>query len=326
MSSTTLAIQVLERLLSHDSLKQHLQFVHIQRFLELTSRIWPEIVPPGQPQPLSLPPKVAGFLASVLNLDTSVIQLTWHAFSDLAEENHIDPSHTSLDDTFRIHARPYQIECHTRYYHNYYVQNAKELDAERQYYSFEIPRLIHVFESSYVDLELCKYFGVQLALSHGTCQGISRVYNMALGASDLPNGFRLASELSGDLVLDAFLLHAILQDKKSRRETLLLPHHGYQNHRFDRVLAQRNYRMAGTGQDMWAHACNQCMKIYQGEDGNWCKSFTLSFLPVFLTLRQIESLLVFMMESRFGTYAALYMTVWKPSAPSATTSVFPIAI
>ncbi|KAJ7622543.1 hypothetical protein B0H17DRAFT_964274 [Mycena rosella] len=27
--------------------------------------------------------------------------------------------------------------------------------------------------------------------------------------------------------------------------------------------------MAGTGQDMWAHACNPCMKIYQGEDGNW---------------------------------------------------------
>lgn len=106
----------------------------------------------------------------------------------------------------------------------------------------------------------------------GTCQGISRVYNQALGVSDIPNASRLSNELNGDLVLDSFLLYAILQDKNGQRETLSLPHHGYKEHRFDEALAERNYRMAGTGQPMWAHACNQCMKVYQGDDGNWCKN------------------------------------------------------
>ncbi|KAJ7439728.1 hypothetical protein B0H11DRAFT_1687812, partial [Mycena galericulata] len=159
--------------------------------------------------------------------------------------------------------------CHTRYYNNYFVRNASESSAKREYYSQDMPQLIHLTESTYVEPDLCRYFGFQMAQSHGTCQGISRVYNQALGVSDLPNASRLVNELTGDHVLDAFLLYAILKDKNGRREPLSLPHHGHQDHRFDEALAERNYRMAGTGQPMWAHACNRCMKIYQGEDRNW---------------------------------------------------------
>jgi hypothetical protein len=115
------------------------------------------------------------------------------------------------------------------------------------------------------------------SMSSDTCQGIARVYNKVLGASNLPNASRLSVELTGELVLDTFLLHVILHDKQSRREILSLPHKGYQNHRFDEALAERNRRMAGTGQDMWAHTCNRCMKIYQGEDGGWCKSISLVY-------------------------------------------------
>ncbi|KAJ7503848.1 hypothetical protein B0H11DRAFT_1613914, partial [Mycena galericulata] len=163
----------------------------------------------------------------------------------------------------------YCRSCHTRYYNNYFVRNASESSAKREYYSQDMPQLIHLTESTYVEPDLCRYFGFQMAQSHGTCQGISRVYNQALGVSDLPNASRLVNELTGDHVLDAFLLYAILKVKNGRREPLSLPHHGHQDHRFDEALAERNYRMAGTGQPMWAHACNRCMKIYQGEDGNW---------------------------------------------------------
>ncbi|KAJ7234697.1 hypothetical protein C8J57DRAFT_1089536, partial [Mycena rebaudengoi] len=159
--------------------------------------------------------------------------------------------------------------CHTRYYNNYSVEQASNPSAQRQYYNHDMPRFIHVFETCFVELQLCTYFEVQMALAHVTCQGISRVYNMSLGASEIPTASQLLNELSGDLVLEAFLLHSVLRDKQERQEVLFLPHHTYQNHRLDHVLAERNLRMAGTGQEMWAHACNRCMKIYKGEDDNW---------------------------------------------------------
>ncbi|KAJ7705050.1 hypothetical protein B0H17DRAFT_1126652 [Mycena rosella] len=102
------------------------------------------------------------------------------------------------------------------------------------------------------------------------CQGIAHVYNSALAhTSETPSASRLKDKLAGDLVLESFFLHAILHDKTHHNEPLVLPHHGPQNHRFDEVLAERNYRMVGTGQEMWAHTCHRCTKIYQGEDGNW---------------------------------------------------------
>ncbi|KAJ7612384.1 hypothetical protein DFH06DRAFT_1345128 [Mycena polygramma] len=287
MTSTTTAVQILGRLLQHDSLRDNLQFFHVQRFFEFTHRIWAEIVPPNEARPVTLPPLVAGFIASVLDLDCSVVQLTWHAFADLAEASHLAVQPVSLDDAFRIHARPYKIGaepllppissclfcpssplkepiivegrlftlrrgvlpifskslycrgCHTRYYNNYFVRDAKQPNARREYYSKDPPLLLHVHESTYVDTELCRYFSIQMSQSQ-----------------DLP-------------VLDAFLLHSILRDKNSRQEILSLPHGGPQNHRYNEALAERNYRMAGTGQPMWAHACHRCVKIYQGEDGNW---------------------------------------------------------
>ncbi|KAJ7323238.1 hypothetical protein DFH08DRAFT_711918, partial [Mycena albidolilacea] len=163
----------------------------------------------------------------------------------------------------------YCRSCHIRYYDNYFVRNASQETAQREYYTHEVPQFIHLTESTYVEPALCWFFTVQMALEHGTCQGIARVYNLTLGSSDLPNGSRLSHDLTGDHVLDSFILFTLLQDKQIRREALTLPHHGYQNHRFDQAMAERNARMAGNGQPMWAHACGRCMKLYQGEDGNW---------------------------------------------------------
>ncbi|KAF7370162.1 hypothetical protein MSAN_00646600 [Mycena sanguinolenta] len=110
-----------------------------------------------------------------------------------------------------------------------------------------------------------------MAISHTPCQAIAQVYNSALGnlSSTIPNSSRLLHQLDGELVMDSFLFHAILRDKSRRHERLSVPNGGYQNHRLDEALAERNYRMAGTGQWHWSHACDGCMKIYQGEDGHW---------------------------------------------------------
>ncbi|KAJ7202758.1 hypothetical protein GGX14DRAFT_369989, partial [Mycena pura] len=154
-------------------------------------------------------------------------------------------------------------------YHNYSVQNASDPGSQRVYYKTDIPEFIHVTESCFVERELCVYFETQMAVSHASSQAIAQVYNLVLGQSDIPNASRLIHHLTGEVVLDSFLFHAILRDKNKRQEVLSIPHASFQNHRLDQALLERNYRMAGTGQDMWAHACDKCMKIYQGEDQRW---------------------------------------------------------
>lgn len=95
-----------------------------------------------------------------------------------------------------------------------------------------------------------------------TCQGIASVYNKALAlTSDDPSASRLKDELASDLVLDSFFLHAIMRDKAHRRNVLKLPHHGMQDQRLNKVLAERNYIMVGTGQEMWAHTCARYTKV-----------------------------------------------------------------
>ncbi|KAJ7353474.1 hypothetical protein DFH08DRAFT_805022 [Mycena albidolilacea] len=245
MSSTELAVQILTCLLSHNSLKGHLQFGQIQRFLELARQLWLEIVPPSRARPIVLPKNIASFMSSVLELKPEIIQLTWHAYSDLAQALFNAPSEPSLDDNFKQHGHAEQLDCHTRYYHNYSVKDAETNPMARQeYYGPQIPEFIHVFESCYVERALCVFFETELCLSHSTCQGIARVYNCALAyTSDHPSASRLKDELGGNLVLESFFLHAILRHKMKHGETLMLSHRGHQNHRLDEVLAQRNYVM-----------------------------------------------------------------------------------
>ncbi|KAJ7498852.1 hypothetical protein FB451DRAFT_1347307 [Mycena latifolia] len=163
----------------------------------------------------------------------------------------------------------YCCSCYTRYYPNYSVFEAQNTASRREYYSSDIPSFIHVTESSFMEPQLCTYFATQMALSHASAEGISRVYNLALGGSEIPNASRLSNQLDGELVLESFFLHAVLKDKSEQNLKLSVPHHGFQNHRLDQALQERNYRMVGTGQEMWAHACDRCMKVYQGADGQW---------------------------------------------------------
>lgn len=123
-------------------------------------------------------------------------------------------------------------------------------------------------------------------MNSASSENIARVYNLALGNAhlDLPNPSRLNREINSELVLDAFFLHSLLRDKEGRRETLTLPHHGLQRHRYLVALSDRNYHMAGTGQEMWAHTCKKCAHIYRGEDGHTCRLLSLSSIDKFLTL------------------------------------------
>ncbi|KAJ6561919.1 hypothetical protein B0H19DRAFT_1143016 [Mycena capillaripes] len=322
-----LATDILTRLLAHPTLAQTLQFTQVQRFLEFTRRIWPEIVSKTGAVPTVLPPHTAAFLSSVLSLSPELITLSWLAFGDMAATFYNDPIAVSLDDAFRLHSNDHHIgaeplkppirscvhpeccnatlkeprvvearlytlnrgvlpvfstslycrSCRTRYYPNYFVQGEEAVPGPddpgqayyREYYDSSVPEFIHVTTSSYVESKLCTYIEMQMAMTHSSAESIAHVYNLALGISEIPNASRLSHQLDGELVLDAFFYHAVLRDKSTRKEILRLPHHGSQRHRLDNVLKERNFRMIGTGQEMWAHTCDRCMKVYQGEDGHW---------------------------------------------------------
>lgn len=78
---------------------------------------------------------------------------------------------------------------------------------------------------------------------------------------------QIVPKLSGEVVLDAFFIHALLKDAIKNEMVLKVPHRGLHKHRFDQALLERNRRIAGTGQEMWAHACTSCMKIYTDPTG-----------------------------------------------------------
>ena len=102
-------------------------------------------------------------------------------------------------------------------------------------------------------------------LASASAEGITLIYNLALGinAFNVPNRSHLSDQLHPDVIHDLFFLKF--------QKWLAVPHSKLQRHRFDGVLDERNYCMAGTGQEMWGHACSKCMHIYLSADGNWCK-------------------------------------------------------
>jgi hypothetical protein len=98
-----LAVDILVRLVAHPSLTKTLQFTQVQRFLEFTRRIWPEIVGKKGVVPDILPSHTAAFLSAVLGLSMEQTALSWIAFSDMSAVFQTDPIPLQLDDAFRLH-------------------------------------------------------------------------------------------------------------------------------------------------------------------------------------------------------------------------------
>ena len=90
-----------------------------------------------------------------------------------------------------------------------------------------------------------------------------------------------------EVAWNAFYLHALLVHKgripllpqqSSTIDHLELPHHGDNRDRLLNALEDRNQIMAGTGQEQWAHACDDCEKITRPTEGSpldtpWSEQF-----------------------------------------------------
>ncbi|KAK7043541.1 hypothetical protein R3P38DRAFT_3178368 [Favolaschia claudopus] len=103
-----LAVDILKRLLAHESLAQSLQFAQVQRFLDFTRRVWPEILDRGA-APLALPLHIVAFLSAVLGLSPELVKLSWVAFKDIAEAYQKEPIELDLDDAFRLHGNDHHV-------------------------------------------------------------------------------------------------------------------------------------------------------------------------------------------------------------------------
>ncbi|KAF8583181.1 hypothetical protein K439DRAFT_1507019 [Ramaria rubella] len=164
----------------------------------------------------------------------------------------------------------YCKKCNTRYHSNYSVTTPSAPDAIRSYYyNRDIPIFIQVTGHSYIEAALCRFIETEMAFSHASAQSIARVYNLVLKScdDDVPNKSTfLQHSLDGELVLDSFFLHALLRHKIRCNERLRVPHHGMHEDRLTGNIQERNMFIAGTGQEMWAHACNDCEKFYTGQD------------------------------------------------------------
>ncbi|KAJ7509683.1 hypothetical protein B0H11DRAFT_1702569, partial [Mycena galericulata] len=150
----------------------------------------------------------------------------------------------------------YCQHCHTTYHHNYRVRHASAADAKRDYYG-GIPDLIMVSMHHVVERQLAVLWEVQMVFSHTSAEAASRIYNAALRTR--PDDSE--QMLQPTTIWDSFYLHALLRDATKHNLQLSVNHNGFNSDRLNSALKSRNVRMAGSGQDQWAHACHNCMKV-----------------------------------------------------------------
>ena len=88
-------------------------------------------------------------------------------------------------------------------------------------------------------------------------------------ASDHGNpAWAVSLDLRGEYVLNGFFLYSILLDKAERKEHIILSTtEASQRDRLKEVLAERNKRVEGVGQEEYGHACDLCFVVFDDEQG-----------------------------------------------------------
>jgi hypothetical protein len=104
-----LAREVLECLAANPLLYESLTWQQIHRFLNLSRKIWPEIIGTSNLPPNNLPLHASRFLASVLGLDEATVQLCWTTFRELILRFEEAGAAINEDDSFRIHGHENMI-------------------------------------------------------------------------------------------------------------------------------------------------------------------------------------------------------------------------
>ncbi|KAJ7201635.1 hypothetical protein GGX14DRAFT_356063, partial [Mycena pura] len=161
--------------------------------------------------------------------------------------------------------------CKTRYHYAFKITMASSGHGLREYY-VEPLKYIHAQEASFVDRKLCAYIRHAISMSHTSTSDIGEIYDACLqiGVDDEIVNSPLLMEMAQDVVLEAFFMYSLLQRVQHAGESLHLLHNEHHNRRIDVALDQFNFKMAGTGQPHYLHACHDCLKFVKDPEGNLC--------------------------------------------------------
>ncbi|KAF7318786.1 hypothetical protein HMN09_00390900 [Mycena chlorophos] len=152
--------------------------------------------------------------------------------------------------------------CKTRYHYAFSVKEPQSPNSKRLYYQETLP-YIHAQTGSYVENSLCNFFGNLICSAHASTTNLARSYNSDLGRTQTTMKTRLKHEITHNIVMDAFFMHALLLRARRYGNRLELTHRGENEHRFDAAMDVYNSIMSGTGQPRYAHACLDCFKIFE---------------------------------------------------------------
>lgn len=100
----------------------------------------------------------------------------------------------------------------------------------------------------------------------------ARIYNMSFTPdyikAFLPYDWKPSLSLYYDDVWDSFFIYSLLIDHKAQLSTLQVPNQAWtQVDRLWLALESCNHRMMGPGQPEWNHACETCVHVFPGENG-----------------------------------------------------------
>ncbi|KAF7322243.1 hypothetical protein HMN09_00001400 [Mycena chlorophos] len=159
--------------------------------------------------------------------------------------------------------------CHTRYYPNYSVK-----DSMRTYYT-TIPETIQVGAHQYIERRVLDLFINLMLISWTSATNGARIYDTCLSKpeeqpSEMPEWAGVSFKLRNEHIWDGRYA-ALLEDHERRGKTLRVPHTGEQRFRFTKAMNERNARIQLLGQPQWGHYCNQCLRVWEDENGDLSK-------------------------------------------------------
>lgn len=115
------------------------------------------------------------------------------------------------------------LDCHTRYYPNYYVH----ADAQLRTYYLEQFEMIQISQHFYMSSSLCKLFTMMMVTSWTSATNCACIFNSSMINHDIHAKLPLiwtSFELDVNNVWDGFFLHALLLDSHEHDQPLILHH------------------------------------------------------------------------------------------------------
>ena len=155
------------------------------------------------------------------------------------------------------------IECKVNYHQNFRV-------AERQWiYYQEIPDVLQIEEHQFAEVHLINMWISMKLFSWTSATNCAQIYNetsQQLQSGSPPVSWPFNLSVTSSQVYDAFTLLSLLEDCKSQKSTLVVPHKGTLGgmNRFAEAVHSRNVRLQLCNKPELFHYCKKCVRFYTG--------------------------------------------------------------